>query len=224
MQNTSSSFGAGTGTKDRLRAAVERLLLSKEDANVSLREITDSAGANVAAVHYHFRTKDALVHEVIESALRRHANEQLTALKALTAGSQILQVEDIISAWLAPSLLNNGTQPHTVITHIAGRAKSEPIRDLTDRPHAKVRTQLIALLAVSLRYLDQDELEFRVTLARILVSGLMCSTLGIPIISYSMNLTKSKGTSTRLVSCLVGLFTAPFPHAKGNGAKRVITG
>src|SRR5260370_16891657 len=63
----------GQTTPDRLIEAVERLMTERDDLEPSLREITSSAGANVAAVNYHFGSKDALVHPVIERALPQPA-------------------------------------------------------------------------------------------------------------------------------------------------------
>src|SRR5258708_28304527 len=70
----------GQTTPDRLIEAVERLMTERDDLEPSLREITSYAGANVAAVNYHFGSKDALVHAVIERALTEHAPGQLESL------------------------------------------------------------------------------------------------------------------------------------------------
>src|SRR5258708_31152589 len=70
----------GQTTPDRLIEAVERLMTERDDLEPSLREITSSAGANVAAVNYHFGSKDALVHAVIERPLTQHAPAPLASL------------------------------------------------------------------------------------------------------------------------------------------------
>ena len=55
-----------TGTRQRLLAAAESLLLTEPYDEVSVRGICTVAGANSAAVHYHFGSKETLVGALIE--------------------------------------------------------------------------------------------------------------------------------------------------------------
>lgn len=57
------------GTRERLLAAAERLLLTEPYDEVSVRAVCAAAGANPAAVHYHFGSKEALVGALIEDRL-----------------------------------------------------------------------------------------------------------------------------------------------------------
>ncbi|MBH0775237.1 TetR/AcrR family transcriptional regulator [Nocardia bovistercoris] len=57
------------GTRERLLAAAERLLLTEPYDDVSVRAVCTAAGANPAAVHYHFGSKEALVGALIEDRL-----------------------------------------------------------------------------------------------------------------------------------------------------------
>lgn len=56
-------------TRDRLFAAAERLLLTREYDEVSVRAVCQEARANPAAVHYHFGSKEALVAALLEDRL-----------------------------------------------------------------------------------------------------------------------------------------------------------
>lgn len=58
-----------TGTRQRLLIAAESLLLTEPYDEVSVRGICAAAGANAAAVHYHFGSKEALVGALIEDRL-----------------------------------------------------------------------------------------------------------------------------------------------------------
>lgn len=58
-----------TGPRERLLGAAEQLLLTSEYDQVSVRAICAEAGANPAAVHYHFGTKTALVTALLEDRL-----------------------------------------------------------------------------------------------------------------------------------------------------------
>ncbi|MFJ9363804.1 TetR family transcriptional regulator [Nocardia sp. NPDC101769] len=57
------------GTRERLLAAAERLLLTEPYDEVSVRAVCAAAGANPAAVHYHFGSKEALIAALIEARL-----------------------------------------------------------------------------------------------------------------------------------------------------------
>lgn len=63
--------GAGAGTRQLLLTTAESLLLSEPYDEVSVRRICAAAGANAAAVHYHFGSKEALVGALIEDRLAR---------------------------------------------------------------------------------------------------------------------------------------------------------
>src|ERR1700682_6408320 len=52
-------------TKDRLLDTAERLFAKSGIDAVSLRDITAEAGVNLAAVNYHFQSKDSLMEAVI---------------------------------------------------------------------------------------------------------------------------------------------------------------
>ena len=45
---------AGRDTRERLLSAGERLFATRGIDAVSVRDITDAAGANLAAINYHF--------------------------------------------------------------------------------------------------------------------------------------------------------------------------
>ena len=58
-----------TNTQDRLLDAAEQLIAQKGYANTSLREITTSAEANLAAVNYHFGSKEGLLSAMLTRRL-----------------------------------------------------------------------------------------------------------------------------------------------------------
>jgi AcrR family transcriptional regulator len=58
---------AGDATRDRIFQAAERLFAERGFAEVSVRDITADAGVNLAAVNYHFGSKDALLFEIFRT-------------------------------------------------------------------------------------------------------------------------------------------------------------
>ena len=53
-------------TKDRILHAAEELFAQQGFASTSLRQVTSRADVNIAAVNYHFGSKDNLVNEVAD--------------------------------------------------------------------------------------------------------------------------------------------------------------
>ncbi|MGW1741283.1 TetR/AcrR family transcriptional regulator [Nocardia sp. NPDC001965] len=84
-------------TRERLLTAAERLLLTERYDDVSVRRICTEAGANPAAVHYHFGSKEALVAALLEERLGALWAERLTTITA-AAGP----VSEIVDAVLTP--------------------------------------------------------------------------------------------------------------------------
>lgn len=90
-------------TRDRILRTAERLFADSGIAATSLRAITAAAGVNLAAVNYHFGSKDALVEAVYRRHLEPLNAARLARLKNLqeTAGSP-LTVETIVRAFVEP--------------------------------------------------------------------------------------------------------------------------
>jgi AcrR family transcriptional regulator len=152
---------AAQGTPERLIAAVERLLAERDDLDPPLRDITRAAGANVAAVNYHFGSKAALVSAVIERAVTEQARVGLDAIEAVSNAQPSAGVEEILWAWMQVSA---GLGPCTVMGRIAARILAGPPADLAEvieRVMAEPRARLLNLLSDRLPQLSVEELGFR---------------------------------------------------------------
>jgi AcrR family transcriptional regulator len=68
-------------TRDRVTAAALRVFASRGFDAATVKEITDVAGANVAAVNYYFRSKDDLLLHVLETSLRQVNEARLAAIE-----------------------------------------------------------------------------------------------------------------------------------------------
>ena len=95
-------------TPRNLITATESLLVEKGHAGVTLRDITDLAGANVAAVAYHFGSKDDLVAKVYADALAEVTSVQRQAIEALPIDATL---RDVVVTWLSPALDPESTTP-----------------------------------------------------------------------------------------------------------------
>lgn len=76
-------------TRRRLLEAAEALFIRHGYEGMLLRQITSEAKVNLAAVNYHFGSKEALVQELLSSRLDRLNEERLQLLSLLAQRQQI---------------------------------------------------------------------------------------------------------------------------------------
>lgn len=75
-----SPASAPSGTYNRILDVAESLFAIHGIQGTSIRHITELAGVNVAAVNYHFGTKDKLVYEVVRRRFQSLEQERSDAL------------------------------------------------------------------------------------------------------------------------------------------------
>lgn len=90
-------------TKDRILHAAEELFAQQGFASTSLRQVTSRADVNIAAVNYHFGSKDNLVNEVFRRRMDVMSAQRLEALRRAveTAPGQL---EPVLAAFVEPAL------------------------------------------------------------------------------------------------------------------------
>lgn len=169
-------------TPDRLKQAVEELLLSKGESGLTLRDITDAAGANVAAVAYHFKSKDNLVALVFGEALDEVTHLQTGRVKSLPAEHTL---RDLIEVWLHPLLSAAGPDDREAkLWLIIQRGAAEKAPGLVSnmmRVANPVEQTLLPLLAKHLTHLSKDELIFRHNAVLGGLAGLVSSPMGMAL-------------------------------------------
>jgi AcrR family transcriptional regulator len=175
-------------TPERLKQAAEDLLLSKGEAGLTLRDITEAAGANVAAVAYHFKSKDNLVSLVFGEALDEVTSLQTSRVKALPADHSL---RDLIEVWLHPLLSASGPDDREArLWLIIQRGAAEKAPGLVSnmmRAANPVEQTLLPLLARHLGHLSKDELIFRHNAVLGGLAGLVSSPIGMALASGSEN-------------------------------------
>lgn len=113
-------------TKEQLLDAAERLIGEQGIDGASVRAITEAAGVNLAAVSYHFGSKDGLVRSVFERRLRPINRERLELLEACLAESNPPSLERIVRAFVAPPLHVLGSEHAPDFGRCMIRALSDP--------------------------------------------------------------------------------------------------
>jgi AcrR family transcriptional regulator len=208
-------------TKERILDTAERLFSEHGYAATSLRSIIASAGVNLAAVHYHFHSKEALLEAVI---LRRSVPANRARLALLDrfekeAVGTPPRLEKVIEAFVAPTL-HMSRDPQSggmVFMKLLGRLHAEG--DLLPRiltlQFGDVLERFGDALRAALPDLPPEELFWRLNLAL----GALAQTLrgGSKDLQTISDLSLSFDSETaleRLVAFLSAGFRAPVPtHA-----------
>ncbi len=113
-----------TETQERILDAAERLFAARGFAATSLRAITSEAGVNVAAVHYHFGSREALLRAVIERRVEPINRARLERLDALESAGVAPRLETLLEAFLGPAVEAVRTDPG--MARVTGLLFSEP--------------------------------------------------------------------------------------------------
>ncbi len=93
-------------TKTRILDAAERLITELGAEKASLRKITDEAGVNIAAINYHFGSKNNMISAILERFLAPLSKELHQSLdRVLTGGeNEVPELEEVIRSYLVPLL------------------------------------------------------------------------------------------------------------------------
>src|SRR5690606_34559660 len=90
-------------TKERILAAAEELFAQHGFAGTSLRQVTSQAAVNIAAVNYHFGSKENLINEVFRRRMDVMTADRLQQLEAALRDHPG-QLEPILAAFIDPAL------------------------------------------------------------------------------------------------------------------------
>jgi AcrR family transcriptional regulator len=181
--------GMSSETPERLKWAVEELLLTKGEAGITLRDITEAAEANVAAVAYHFKSKDNLVALVFSGALEEVTKLQIARVESLPKNHTLTQ---LIEVWLHPLLAASGPNDReSKLWRIIQRGAAEKAPGLFASmaiASSPVEKTLLPLLASHLPHLGKEELIFRHNAIMGGLAGLVSGPIGQELAKNSSNL------------------------------------
>ncbi len=169
---------AGLRTRTRLLDAALELLAERGEDGVTLRELTDAAEANVAAVSYHFGSLRALCDTAIENALEHYLDAQEEAVSTLGAESTL---EALAAAFAAPMMraLAIGGRDLAVM-RIVARAGVDPPEgwDRFDARFDRVRSEAVRVLRVNVRGVNDRELAVRTRYVAGMLNWLVLAPIG----------------------------------------------
>ncbi|MBL8511272.1 MAG: TetR family transcriptional regulator [Betaproteobacteria bacterium] len=160
---------ADTGdTKSRILDAAEELFMEHGFEATSLRLITTAAGVNLAAVNYHFGSKEELFQAVLTRRLDPMNQDRLRLLTNYEARADItpLTCEKIISAMFIPALklARDPSQGGKNFLRLLGRAYADPapfIREFLSSQYADMIARFRAAFTRALPHVPREELSWR---------------------------------------------------------------
>ena len=152
-------------TKQRILGAAEELFARHGFAGASLRQVTSAAHVNLAAVNYHFGSKENLINEVFRRRLDSLNSERLTALAQARAKPHY-GLEDTLDAFVRPALaLTGNDQGGAAFVRVLARAYAEQndrLRKFLHDNYSHVLKEFVADFGRFLPTLDKQELYWRV--------------------------------------------------------------
>lgn len=213
-----NAFVPRTDTKQRILDSAERLFAQQGFEATSLRTIIADAKVNLAAIHYHFHSKEALVDAVIIRRLEPINQERLRMLEACERDGPP-PLDAILEAFFAP-VIRVGTDPveGDIFRRLVGRILSDEKLLFPQRikQHFQgVIERFFAAFQKACPGLPADEVFWRMHFT----AGTMAHTLlcGRDIEAFSGGLCKNEdveGMVRRLVSYGAAGFRAPVPGDK----------
>jgi AcrR family transcriptional regulator len=206
---------AAPGTRESLLDAAEELFAERGIPAASLRAITERATANLAAVHYHFGSKQGLVRAVFDRRLAPLNRERLALLERCEAEGG--GVDGVVRAFVAPIFLMAKESHESAFAQMMARAYSEPseeVREIVASQFSELVDRFVQALARRLPELPEAEVYWRL----LFVAGAMAHTVscGHLLAAYSRGrcaITRPEEAIDHLVSFLAAGFRAAAPDS-----------
>jgi AcrR family transcriptional regulator len=168
----------GLRTRARLMDAALNLIAERGEEGVTLRELTDAAEANVAAVSYHFGSLGSLCEAAIEDALERYLNDQQEAVRALRSESTL---QELAAAFARPMMraLSSGGRDLAVM-RIVARSGIDPPRgwDRLGARFDQIRADCLRVLKANAPDVRDKQLDFRTRAVAGMLNWLVLAPVG----------------------------------------------
>jgi len=155
-------------TRTRILDAAEELFMRHGFEGTSMRLLTARAGANLAAVNYHFGSKDALIEALFRRRLDPMNAARIAELDRLEkeAGGRLLAAHQIIGAFVGASLrmIEDAKCGGRDFIRLLGRTYTDPqkpIRALIGQLYAPAMERFKAAFERALPRMPRDELIWR---------------------------------------------------------------
>jgi AcrR family transcriptional regulator len=151
-------------TRSRILDVAEELFSEQGFDRVSIRDITNKARVNLAAINYHFGSKEDLIAAIFEREFVPVNEARLTALDGVQrSGKKNPKLEDILEAFIRPTVQCSigGPKGGKAFSMLFGRCLSEPspeIEALLKRQFEPLVARMDAALMKALPNLTRSDI------------------------------------------------------------------
>ena len=180
-------------TREKIILAAERLFAEVGFGAASMREITESAGVNLAAVNYHFSSKEGLLNELMKRRILPMNKKRLALLKKFEdeAGLDPIPLRKIFVAFLEPffDVGAPGGKPDLIFVGMLARAFSERpefAKQVYTRYFKHIQAAFIEALQATCPLLSKQDMQWRFHFALSLMMASMSQRLRLGYASGGM--------------------------------------
>jgi AcrR family transcriptional regulator len=211
-------------TTERILDAAERLFADHGFEGTSIRDIVNAAKVNLAAIHYHFRSKEALLEAVLArriTVVNAARLEQLAAAEA-AAAPRSPSVEEILRAFIVPTVeFAHRTESGSTFVQLMSRMFTEPRFSLTNflgRKFGETISRFSDALVRALPQLPREVVLWRAFFAIGAMHHLLCSPGKVDLLAKGLRGSTSDTDMTEyLVEFSAAGIVAP---SRANGARK----
>jgi AcrR family transcriptional regulator len=197
-------------TKQKILDTAERLIANQGYAATSLRHIIGEAGVNLAAIHYHFGSKEDLLDELIlrkAAAVNAKRLELLDRFEADSGGGPV-SVKKVLAAFFEPMIEAGSKSPQFV--RLMGRMYAEGLLPTVVAKHFHpTLVRFMEALRRSLPDLGEAELASRLQFMIGAMSHAVCSRHQFSELVGEPSPADFRSTMCHLVVFLIGGLQAP---------------
>ena len=216
-------------TRERILDAAERLFMAHGYEGTSMRQITGEAAVNLAAVNYHFGSKESLMQEVFRRRLDWLNEERLRVLDAMegAAAGKPLKPSQIVDGFFGTllRLADDERRGGIVFLRLLGRTHTEPsefIRAFLADEYAGVMERYKQALFRALPGVPRAEIVWRFHFMLGATSYAIAGTDALRLVAdwkieEADMVDRNDRLVPRLMSFLLGGLRAPLPQFKAAG-------
>jgi AcrR family transcriptional regulator len=200
-----------TTTRDRILDAAESLFANHGFEGASIRAIVDAAKVNLAAIHYHFHSKEALLEAVLTRRIVLVNGARLKRLEEAEAAAapQPASVDKILRAFIVPTIeFAHRDRAGATFVQLMSRMFTEPRFSLTNfmgRKFGDTIARFSNALVRALPHLPRKVVLWRAFFTMGAMHHLLCSPDKVDLLSEGL---RASTSDEDLTEYLVGFAVA----------------